>query len=899
LEGGFILDMVTLRMRQVIYSSVSLALVAWLLVASSGAARAQATTPTPPADSEATVDPARGIVAGDTWDAPANISRSGAASRPKIVADTAGNLHVVWWDAFAGAFYASYSPATGWTNPVAVPQLIGARPLTQNEQPTAYEELSLLADSRGVLHAFFRNSLGNVMYSQARADIGAWTQAIQLATGPVQWDASIDADGGLHLAYIRAADSAQLPAGVYYRQSVTRGGDWKNTQIIQSSLYFRALSGANSFVDLTTPGAGQVLVTWDDPRIGQSYTALSTDNGTSFNDPVAVGGDQADLPHHAYLLPQTDGTLLRLWSPPDSCALFQQVSDATFENWTAPVRVLEDMPGCLVNPVSYALPDGRLALFATLSGGPAPLVLVLWDGTRWSAPAAPRINFVDPATNRSTTLDCVTAILVGEQVSVAGCDAVQDIWTTTSLVNLPDLLPAVSTDWSPPKIISALDASAGLPSLSVDSEGRLHTIWAQAQLTDNPQETVAYARLEGDTWSAPNTILVSPGGGSVQDPATLIDLGGHLHTLWGGGPTGQLFYTRAFARDASGTNGWQAIAAFGEAQRSGSSPALSLSRTGQLYLAYSVPLNEGRGVYFSTSVDQGDSWSPPSQVFDAEEAGWASVQQTAVVVDNTGRVHVAWVQGALPPASAVLGIYYAWSDDDGQTWSAPRVVASGDAGYPTLVVSSDDQVHLLWVSNLLETPQLWHARLPADSENWSEPKLVPGVRDLAPQVGVAADGEGGLHLVGVERTVSDSTVLFYINWDGSRWDGRETIPLGYSVDNASGARAVILPQGKLGVAYRVYTLVKGGGRQYLDGYVERPIANQAYEAPPTFTPPPEATLASTGTPEPTTTPSPTPDLNATPTPPLDGANGLRVGAILFGMVAVVGVALFGLRARRG
>ncbi len=885
-------------MRHVIYSGFSLALVLWLLVASSGAVRAQATTPTPTPELSATPDPSLGIVGGDTWAPPANISRSGAASRPAIVADPDGNLHVLWWDTFAGTFYATFSPASGWSNPVAIPQIIGARPLTSIEQPKAYDELTLLADNNGLLHAFYRDNRGNVLYSQARAATGAWTQARQLATTPVTWKAAVDAAGVLHFAYIRAIESDQLPAGVYYRQSTTRGADWQNTKVIDASLYFRALTSANSFIDLTTPGAAQILVTWDDPRVGQSYTASSSDNGFSFSTPAAVGGDQADLPRHTYLLPQADGTLLRLWSPPDSCALFQQVSDTTYTTWTAPVRVLEDLEGCLFKPTSYPLADGRLALFAQLSDGPAPLALVLWDGTRWSAPVTPRINFVDPATNRSTTLDCVTAVLVGDQVSLAGCDAVKDIWATTSLVTLPDLLPAVSTEWSPPTIISNIDTNAGLPAISVDSDGRLHTLWTQSQLDDSPQETLAYARLEGDTWSSPNSVLRSPGGGAAQDAATLIDQGGHMHALWSGGATGQIYYSRAFARDASGSGGWEAIRALTEPQSSGSSPALAFSPTGQVDVAYTVPLNEGRGVYFITSPDQGESWSPPMQVFDAEQAGWARVQQTTLAVDTTGRVHVAWVQGSLPPADSVLGVYYAWSDDNGQTWSAPRVMAEGDAGFPSLVASSDDEVHLLWVSNLSDSPQLWHARLPAGSESWSEPALVPGLHSIAPQVGVVSDSAGGLHLVGVERTVSDSTVLFYLNWDGSRWGGRETIPLGYSADKLSGARAVIRPQGLLGVVYRVYSLVSGGGRQYLSGYVQRPVAAMEYQPAPTFTPLPVNTFELTATPGPTTTPVSTQDLSVTPVAPLEGDNGLKVGGILIGMVVIVVVALIGLRARR-
>ncbi|MCC7359758.1 MAG: exo-alpha-sialidase [Anaerolineales bacterium] len=890
------------RMQLWMTAGLSLALGLWLLMGSSGAAWAQDTTPTAEAGASATADSSLGIVAGDTWAPPANISRSGAASRPAIVADPAGNLHVLWWDNFAGTFYAKYSAETGWSSPVPVPQIFGGRPQTTTDQPAPYDELTLLADVNGFVHAFYRDARGNVMYSQARTDSGLWTQSIQLATSPLQWDVAVDAAGGLHLAYVRNIESDQLPAGVYYRQSTTRGADWQNTRVIQASLYFRALTSGNSFIDLSVPGNNQVLVTWDDPQLLQSFTATSNDNGFSFGEPVAVSGEQADQVRHAFLMVQADGTWLRLWSPPEGCGLFQQVSDAAHETWSAPVRVLEDVEGCLVRPQEYTLADGRLALFARLAGN-TPLALVLWDGTRWSAPVTPRISFVDPATNHSTALACVAAVLVNDHVSVVGCDGAQDIWATTSRVTLPDLLPAVSTEWSPPLIISASEADAGLPGVAVDAEGRLHMLWAQGAVGGGGPETLAYARLEGEAgsgvWSGVGGVLQSPEGGTAQDPAVLIEPGGHMHALWSGGALGQLYYSRAFARDAAGSGGWEAVRTLTQGQGSGAWPALALGQAGELLGVYAVPLNEGRGVYFISSSDQGDSWTAPVQIFDAEAAEWPQVKQTSLAVDSAGRLHAAWVQGVLPPGETVLGVYYAYSDDDGQTWSAARVMAEGNAGYPSLAASSDGAVHLLWVTNPATTPELWHTRLPAGSDTWSEPIVVPGVREIGPQIGVVSDGQGGLHLVGVEGTASNSTVLFYLRWDGSAWGGRETIPLGYRMDQLSGARAIVRPQGLLGVVYRVYTVAGGGRRQYLAGYVERPVAPVAYQAAPTFTPPPEATARVTATPERTQTPAPTADLNVTPVPPLEGGNGIRVAGVLLGMVAVVAVALIGLRSRRG
>src|SRR5215216_724598 len=55
------------------------------------------------------------------WSEPVNLSNSGAASNPSIVADSNGNLHVLWADEFEGYKYVeSTDGGTTWTAPVTV-----------------------------------------------------------------------------------------------------------------------------------------------------------------------------------------------------------------------------------------------------------------------------------------------------------------------------------------------------------------------------------------------------------------------------------------------------------------------------------------------------------------------------------------------------------------------------------------------------------------------------------------------------------------------------------------------------------------------------------------------------------------------------------------------------------
>jgi len=91
----------------------------------------------------------------DVWSPPVNLSQSGAASAPVIAAEADGTLHVLWWDKFDGTKYAYFTVDKGWSKPVTVSAIVGARPTTQSPTPVAPDQLRLFVDISHELHAFW------------------------------------------------------------------------------------------------------------------------------------------------------------------------------------------------------------------------------------------------------------------------------------------------------------------------------------------------------------------------------------------------------------------------------------------------------------------------------------------------------------------------------------------------------------------------------------------------------------------------------------------------------------------------------------------------------------------------------------------------------------------------
>ncbi len=843
------------------------------------------------------------FAAPSTWAQPVNLSQSSAASQPALAAASVGNFYAVWWDKFAGSLYAVYRPDSGWSGPIGAPIIagvmpqIGAVPTPVTNLPAAPHDLRLFAASDRPLYALWLTTDGYLTYSQnpQPASGGTWTSAITLTTGLLAWDAALGPDGSLHLAYLQ---SGQTSAGVYYQRFPPGAARWEAPIALFPSLYFRTVPPGEAHVSVAAGEAGHVYVGWDDPQLFYSVHSHSVDGGLSWEAPVPVADPNSpggDLPRRVRLLPVPGGSWLRLWDSSVGCALYQQPLNADAVTWGAPVRVFQRLSGCLGRLQTYPLPNGQLALWANLRAPGASSVVALWDGKRWSEPWLPHIGFVNPATKRPAGLECLQGAIAGEQLVALGCDSRGDVWATVSQVGITQLLPPGASDWSPLQTVSDPEAEAGVPAMASGADGQLHAAWAQSRPNAPGDQPVFYAR-RADAWTPPAEILRLADSGPSNAPSITVDPRGWLHVVWSGGPTGQVFYSRSFLRDSDQASGWSPPVVLPARQPAGGSPALNLDAAGTLRVAYSIPLNEDRGVYLTDSSDQGQTWSDARLAFNAAGAGWAAVQDTQLAVDAAGNLHLMVVRGSLPPATVPLGIYYLRSTDGGQTWTEPEPVGSGNTGYPRLAATGSGQVHRLWVQPGVEQSVLWHQWSTDGGESWSAATAVSAPRRLEPSLGLASDASGVLYVTGIEAGPRDSAALFYLRWDGARWIAAESLSLGYAADAGSGTASLLLPGGRLAVLARVTSFAASASGLHVLTYTERqvPVVEgaevTATAVSPTATLPPAQTPATTGAPA-VSTPLPTIDAGAASPSPASDAVWLRIGLILAVMFLIVLVAL--------
>jgi hypothetical protein len=840
---------------------------------------------------------------------PTNLSHSGAASSPAIVAGPDNTLRALWWDQFDGLMAAdgamiassTYSGTQEistvrerWSEPRPLP-------IAANTTP------QIFADAAGGVHALWLNvATGQaiaeqalaipLMHSRLAADGTAWSSPEVLAESAASFDVTTDASGELHLAYIHTEHTAASPAGVYYRRTADGGATWNAPVALQQSRYVRLLSAETAHLRLAVDGTGGVYVTWDDPRLEQLWLAHSPDGGETWNGPTPISDAEGHL-QHGRLIAVPSGATLLMWENADlgTCGLVQApVTEVLSNGVGAGQRVLEGLTTCPEDERYLPLDAGQALMVA--GSGSDSLTLALWDGEQWSEPSRLSFGFEDPELMRQVYLSDLRAALValpsGATAGLAdwgliavGTDQEGDVWATSSQMGALEMAFAPPPPWSAPESFFEGAAYSGLPAITSDSEGRLHVLWSEDSGPGEVGAALRYTRWDGKQWTSPTTVLQSTAE-NLDEPA-VIAVGEQLHAVWSSGQSGGISYSRAFVRDAYIAGGWSEPKSLPGPSAAGSQPNIEASTDGHLHAAYAIPLNEGRGIYYTSSGDGGEDWSEARLVFDAATAGWAMVDSPDLAVDVHGLLHIVWIRASLPDHGPPLGVYYARSLDGGETWSEPIEIATGPYAWPQIAVSAPGQVHILW-NDATEPHAWWHQASTDGGESWTRPERVPGFGDVPGPVALMDSGNEALHLAGLGQDSSGEAVLIYTVWDGGQW----TTPEAFHLDLDSvepGLSASLLPAlGRLDVAFRGAEKTEEGMTQIGLWHSDRLVPTVVVTPAPPLVLHPTATPSPT--PEPTATPVPTPNLSGAPPPSTGGSSALPLPLLLAGGLAVLLVA---------
>lgn len=394
-------------------------------------------------------------------------------------------------------------------------------------------------------------------------------------------------------------------------------------------------------------------------------------------------------------------------------------------------------------------------------------------------------------------------------------------------------------------------------------------------------EQVYYTMWNGQIWTEPNDI-VPPSPDIIRNGIAADQMGHLHMVFGGSVPSiGQLsiFYKNAPIGEAWSAAGWSAPRRIGRGSNYEADVAIGPKNT--IHVVYDQGVSykvefEGTtfeamssDIFYRRSADGGATWSYPITLFSSTSTGSAREQ---IEIDSGGTIHVAWDEGSghLTGRQIPNHSVYTFSSDGGLSWHSPISVTYPTTGTAQLTPGADGQggVMLVWRTVAPEHTGIYYQWSNDDGDSWSSPAMIPGIfarRWHGPfdMYDMAADSDGHIHLVVVARLTTQFDALlgvYHLEWDGASWSRTEAI---YAGEGSPEYPKIAISRGnQLHVTWFV--------RDDEIEHTRREVwYSSSQSAAPPQTPVPLPTLAPSPTAVPATSPAPILILSPFPTPSSD------------------------------
>ena len=725
--------------------------------------------------------------AAQPWDAPLNLSRSGVAMNPAIVSDSDGSVHAVWQDDLANYWYTQWD-GSQWGSPEATDLNLLFRLPPAGETPDPDQLANhagpnplFIAGPNQMIFAFWITPEGNIFTSKVENQSfktgAAWDSGRVIAAGAASFAAALDAQGDAHLAFLRTADDPANPPGIYYTRSTGNGQSWSTPTRLYESPYLRRLGEGEANLSLAPIGTGStqhVYVTWDNRPRKQVLLAQSKDGGENWEQPELIAGPTPDSGLAGPFNIQVSGlqnSVVLIWQhgqPGGICSQIFQFSGDAGRTWSNPQPMIEDLLGCarsndfVTGLTTNPRVPPRLFLLTKTQN---QVFLTGWNGVQWSQPRSEPVlsGFEDPETYAEVLYGCHRASLSGDRLYILGCDegGGGDVWVTSRDLGPPAdwFTPPI---WSPPSPVAEDALEVETLELVATEDNLIHAFFSQRQAP-----FIFHTRWDGELWSPIAPVLEMPEG-EAGGPAVAAGPDNELFLI---APSneGGLYYSQATSNLTITASSWSAPMQL-EVGHDGEVGAVDVAwdAAGTVYVVYSVPVNEERGIYLVQSRDDGTSWSAPLQVFDGAAGGFDLVGAPSLLISGNGSLHILWKEqsiegdGLLQP----LALYYVRSEDGGRTFSDADRIVEEPVGWREMVIDGAGNLHVLWQPPSVITT-VWDQVSLDGGHSWQIPLGIPNEGTSA---SIVVDSSGRLHL-------ADASLgsLGHWLWDGDTWQPEATL----------------------------------------------------------------------------------------------------------------------------
>jgi len=198
-----------------------------------------------------------------------------------------------------------------------------------------------------------------------------------------------------------------------------------------------------------------------------------------------------------------------------------------------------------------------------------------------------------------------------------------------------------------------------------------------------------------------------------------------------------------------------------------------LAPDGVAHVAYAV---DRRGIYHVSFDTMTGAWSDPATIWLASSESYSS-GSVRIERGSDGVLHVAWGMTSAKVQWNPIGVAYARSVDEGQTWRQTFESLVERENQPNIGFDQNGNVHLVW-NNPAGSPQGRGHVISNDSGlTWSTiDRINVGYAGQTYWPSLIQDSAGTLHLItAADSPGVSSPRLFHSVWLGSVWSAPEII----------------------------------------------------------------------------------------------------------------------------
>ncbi|MEM8862840.1 MAG: sialidase family protein, partial [Chloroflexota bacterium] len=385
-----------------------------------------------------------------------------------------------------------------------------------------------------------------------------------------------------------------------------------------------------------------------------------------------------------------------------------------------------------------------------------------------------------------------------------------------------------NVDWSYPAKIPQYHKDSRAPTLVADRSGKIHGL----TIDTGDGKVLAYRTWTEDVgWTIPVDVVLPPAGGSAVILGAEVDNNDRLHVIAFYGVLGDsgIYHTSVPVALAASGNEWEPMTLV--VSEAGPTPQGFFTTNGDGLLNVIFQGEEaGLGIYEAYSEDNGVTWSNAQVVYLAP----GDLFQPSAVdmhLGLDGDLHAVW---SLWNAEQGVGeqIIYSQKSLETNTWSRPVVIAERDeSDYESdwaAVTTIDDRILVLYQD---DNPATKYMRFsPNDGSYWSEPQRIwPHIGEYENAV-LLKDNQGGLHAILGNRSGDCCHGMWYSKYEDQQWTNLQSLIQGpKTVDFDPSAPSAVISQGNLLMASWWMDSSDRNGAWYSYGYLENLVASPLQE----------------------------------------------------------------------